>query len=98
MRSLRRHRQLDALARIALAPAKILKKAEIFGELDAKPLRFHEVFVALQGIEEIAYGAKVIADQFVQPLALVAGNGDRGGGHGAPPLGRAPKPVPMPPR
>lgn len=29
------------------------------------------------------------ADQFVQPVALLAGDGDRVGEHGAPPLGRA---------
>jgi hypothetical protein len=38
----------------------------------------------LQRVEEIAYGAEVVTDQFVEPVALLSVDGDRGGGHRRP--------------
>jgi hypothetical protein len=91
------HRQLDALAPVVLAPAEVLEKPKVFGELRTEPLGFDKVLLALEEVEQIAYGAEVVADQLVEPLALVAVDRDRGLGHGAPPLGRAPKTAAMPP-
>jgi hypothetical protein len=81
-----RHRQLEALALVLLAPADISQQAEVFGELQAQLLGFGEVLSSLQGDPEVLDAAEVVADQFVEPFALVAGDG-RGDGHGAPPLG-----------
>jgi hypothetical protein len=53
------HRQIDALPSVDLIPAEILEKAIAFGELDAEPLGFDEVLIALEDDEEIAHGTEV---------------------------------------
>jgi hypothetical protein len=67
---------------LVLAPAKILHQAEVFDELKAEPLGLPEILLVLQRVEEVAYRPKVIADQFVEPVALLVV--DRGGGHRRP--------------
>ena len=42
-------------------------------------------------------GAEVVANQLVEPVALAAVDRHRGFGHGASPLGRAPKAAATPP-
>lgn len=59
----RRHRQLEALAPLVLAPADVLQQFEVFVELEAKLGSLGEVLVALQRVEEVAHGAEVVAGQ-----------------------------------
>jgi hypothetical protein len=60
-----RHGQLEALAALILAPADVLQQLEVFAELQAEPCHGGELLVPLQRVEEVAYGAKVVADQLV---------------------------------
>jgi hypothetical protein len=52
------------------------------------PLRRDEVLVSLQRVPEVAYGAEVVADKLIEPVALVAVDRRGDAGHGAPPLGQ----------
>ncbi|MBK5220543.1 MAG: hypothetical protein JJE35_12280 [Thermoleophilia bacterium] len=73
-----------AVRPLVLAPADVLQKLEVFAELEAEPRGRGEVLVALQRVEEVAYGAEVVANQLVVPVALLAVDGDRGGGRRCP--------------
>jgi hypothetical protein len=70
-----RHGQLERLALVALGPADVLQEAEVFGELQAQALGLGEILGALQRDEEVLDAAEVIADQFVEPVTLVAVDG-----------------------
>ena len=76
-----RHRQIERLALVVRVPADILQQAEVFGELQAQLLGLGEVSGPLQRDPEVLDAAEVIADQFVEPGALVALDGDGRLGH-----------------
>jgi hypothetical protein len=65
-----------------------VQEPEVFGELQAQSLRLGEVLGALQRDKEVLDAAEVVADQFVEPFALLAVDGRDGAGHDAPPLDR----------
>jgi hypothetical protein len=69
-------------------PADVGQQAEVFAELDPELLGFGEVLLLLQCVPKIAHRAEVIADQLVEPVALVAVDRRGDFGHGAPPSGR----------
>jgi hypothetical protein len=66
------HRQLELGAGVVLGPADLHQQAEVVGELQAELFGFGVVLLALQRVPEVAYGADVIAEQFVEPAALLA--------------------------
>lgn len=90
------HGQLERLALVALGPADVPQEAEVFGELQAQALGLGEVLGALQRYEEVLDAAEVVADQLIEPFALLAVNGRHGAGHGAPPLDRGTEDEPAP--
>jgi hypothetical protein len=76
------HGQLDAIAAVVLSPAEVLKQAEVFAELLAKALGGGVVLVLLQRDPDVADAAEVIADQFVEAVAMVLGDRADGAGYG----------------
>jgi hypothetical protein len=81
-----RHGQLELIADLLRLPADVVEQAEVFAELQAEALGGGEVLVLLQRDPDVADPAEVVADQLVEPCALLLV--DRGRGHGAPPLGQ----------
>jgi hypothetical protein len=80
-----------------LAPADVLQQPEVFGELQPQLLGADEVLGPLQSDPEVLDAGEVVADQFVEPFALVAIDGRGDGGHGAPPLDRGTEDEPATP-
>jgi hypothetical protein len=78
------HGQIEHLALVALGPADVLQEPEVFAELQTQSLGLGEVLGPLQRYEEVLEAAEVIADQLIEPLALVAVDGRDGVGHDAP--------------
>jgi len=79
-----RHRQIEALAALLPGPADVRQQAEVFAELVGELLGLGVVLGLLQRVPKVAYGAEVVADELVEPVALLAVDRDRGGVHWRP--------------
>jgi hypothetical protein len=76
-----RHGQVERLALVLLAPTDVLQQPEVFGELLAKALGGGAVLGPLHRDPEILDEGEVIANHLIEPVALVAVDGDGRLGH-----------------
>jgi len=83
-----RHRQLEALAIVVSGPADVGQQAEVFAVLDAEALGRCEVPAPAEGDPKILDAVEVMADQFVEAVALVAADRRGDAGPWCPPSGQ----------